>query len=385
MPDGHGPERLRRALAGHIGLPGVPGLVAVVRRDGETHAVVLGSMAAGGAPMRRDALFRIASLTKPMTAAAALALVEDGTLRLDDPVDELLPELAAPRVLRRPDGPLHDTVPAERAITLRDLLTFRLGTGAVLEPSPIGTALDEAGVAPGPDVSPLPPDTWMKRLGALPLVHQPGERWMYHTGSEVLGVLIARATGRPLADVLRERIFDPLGMHGTGFHIAPGDAPRLVTSYAPDDTGRLVVRDDPRDRPPGFPSGGGGLVATADDVAAFFGAMLDGGGPVLTRALVEPMTSDHLTPAQRAGAEPLPGTSGWGFGVAVETRRSGPAARPGRFGWQGGLGTTAFADPAGDVVGVLCTQVAVWAPGMQRLMADFWNQAGDDLGREPES
>ncbi|MEV5824204.1 serine hydrolase domain-containing protein [Spirillospora sp. NPDC052242] len=379
------PDRIRKMLDGHVESGLVPGLVALVRRGGETRAIVLGSTAAdGGVPMRRDALFRIASLTKPVVAAAAMTLVEDGALRLDDPVDGLLPELGAPRVLRRPDGPLDDTVPAERAITLRDLLTFRLGTGAVLEPSPIGTALEEAGVAPGPDVSPLPPDTWTKRLAALPLVHQPGTRWMYHTGADVLGVLIARATARPLADVLHERIFDPLGMHDTGFHVAPRDTHRLVTSYAPDEAGHLVVRDDPRDRPPGFPSGGGGLVATADDVLAFFGTLLDGGGPILSRESVRLMTSDHLTAAQRTAAEPML-TTGWGFGVAVEIRDAPPTSRPGRFGWMGGLGTTAFADPSAELAGVLFTQVAVWTPGVGDLMVEFWNQCGDDLDRKADS
>ncbi|RSN66586.1 serine hydrolase [Actinomadura sp. WAC 06369] len=365
-------DAVRRTLDGHVAAGLVPGLVALVRRGGETGAVVLGSTAVdGGAPMRRDALFRVASLTKPVVAAAAMMLVEDGRLRLDDPVDGLLPELAAPRVLRRPGGPLDDTVPAERAITVRDLLTFRLGTGAVPEDAPIGRAMAAAGVAPGPDVSPLPPDTWLARLAALPLVHQPGARWLYHTGSDVLGVLIARASGRPLGDVLRERIFEPLGMRDTAFHVAPGDAARLVPSYRPDGAGGLAVRDDPRDRPPGFPSGGGGLVGTADDFLAFFGTLLGGGGPILSRESVRLMTSDRITAAQRAAAAPLL-TTGWGFGVGVDVRDDPPESRPGRFGWMGGLGTTAFADPSADLAGVLFTQVAVWTPGVGELLTEFW-------------
>ncbi|OLT22079.1 hypothetical protein BJF79_15020 [Actinomadura sp. CNU-125] len=370
MPDERGPDRLRRVLAGPVEEGDVPGLVALVRRGGETHATVLGSMSAGGgAPMRRDALFRIASLTKPVTAAAALLLVEDGRLRLDDPVDDLLPELAAPRVLRRPDGPLDDTVPAGRAITVGDLLTFRLGIGQPMEPCPLGDAMAAAGVQVGPDAPPMPPDEYLKRIGALPLAYPPGERWLYDTGTNVLGVLIARAAGRPLGGFCRERIFEPLGMRDTGFHVAPGDAHRLPVSYAPDASGALAVRDDPRDRPPAFESGSAGLVCTADDFAAFFRMLLDGGGPVLSRESVESMTTDRLTPEQKAAAGPFLGTGGWGLGIAVE--------EGGRFGWVGGLGTIAFADPSADLVAVLFTQVMVTGPVFARLYDDFREVAYD--------
>ncbi|MFV2174857.1 serine hydrolase domain-containing protein [Actinomadura sp. LOL_016] len=373
MPDERGPDRARRVLAGHVGGPGgVPGLVALVRRGDETRAIVLGSSAAGGAePMRRDALFRILSLTKPVTAAVTMALVEDGTLRLDDPVDALVPELAGPRVLRRPGGPLDDTVPAERAITVRDLLTFRLGIGAMMEPCPLGDAMAAADVAPGPAPKALAPDEWTKRLGALPLAYQPGASWLYDTGSDVLGVLIARATGRPLADLFRERVFAPLGMRDTGFHVPSGDLHRLAASYRPGDSGVLHPRDDPRDRPPVFPSGGGGLVSTADDYATFFRTLLDGGGPILSRESAGLMTSDRLGVEEKAGAAMFLGTGGWGFGVAVETRDDDPASRPGRFGWQGGLGTAAFADPSADLVAVLFTQVELVSPESTAVIDAF--------------
>ena len=186
--------------------------------------------------MRRDTLFRISSITKPMTAAAVLSLVDDGLLELDEPVDGLLPELAGRRVLRRPDGPLTDTVPAQRPITVRDLLTFTWGFGMqgamfmAPEPWPVVTAAAELELAtfgpPQPGAMP-DPDTWMARLGELPLLAQPGERWLYQSGSQVLGVLAARAAGAPFADVLRERVLDPLGMGDTaiprGRHHPAGD------------------------------------------------------------------------------------------------------------------------------------------------------------------
>ncbi|QFG24171.1 serine hydrolase [Actinomadura sp. WMMB 499] len=373
MPDERGPDRVRRVLDGHIGAGLAPGLVALVRRGAETRAVVLGSMAAGGgAPMRRDALFRVLSLTKPVTAVAALSLVEDGTLALDDPVDRWVPELAGPRVLRRPDGPLDDTVPAARAITVRDLLTFRLGTGAMTEPCPLGDAMAAAGVAPGPDPTELAPGEWLGRLGALPLAYQPGARWLYDTGSDVLGVLLARAADRPLADLFRERVFEPLGMRDTGFHVPSGEAHRLAASYRPPDgSGVLTPRDDPRDRPPAFPSGAGGLVSTADDYVTFFRTLLDGGGPVLSRESVAAMTTDRLRAAEKAGAGMFLQSGGWGFGVAVETRDDPPESRAGRFGWMGGLGTMAFADPSADLVAVLFTQVELGSPESARVFDEF--------------
>jgi CubicO group peptidase (beta-lactamase class C family) len=199
--------------------------VALVSRGEDVHVEALGALSFGGSPMHRDSIFRIASMTKPITAAAAMILVEECKLRLDDPVDEFLPELASRKVLRRIDAPLDDVVPAKSAITLRDLLTFRWGFGAVMvwPPAyPIQKAMEAAGLMPGPNPVELTPDDYLKRLGALPLMHQPGEKWMYHTDSDVLGVLIARASGQSLSDFLRERIFAPLGMKDTDFHVPAG-------------------------------------------------------------------------------------------------------------------------------------------------------------------
>ena len=235
--------------------------------------------------MTRDTIFRIASMTKPVTAVAALILVEECVLRLDEPVDPFLPELANRRVLARLDAPLDDTVPARRPITLRDLLTFRAGFGFIMARAgqyPIQKALAEAGLAPGPQLPTLSPDEWLRRLGALPLVHQPGEKWLYHTAADVLGVLIARASGRSFEAFLRERIFEPLGMNDTGFSVPVEKLARLASAYARNPaTGALEIFDGARDsrfaRPPLFPSGGGGLVSTADDYLAFCRMLLDRG------------------------------------------------------------------------------------------------------------
>ena len=233
-----GLRRFDEAAAAHAGNGTVPGLVALAARGDQVHAVAAGSLTIGGAPVRRDSLFRIASVTKPVTGVAALALASEGLLRLDDPVDGLLPELADRRVLRRLDGPLADTVPARRPITVRDLLTFTFGFGfavemfSTAEPWPVvaaAAALHLSTIGP-PDPAEQPgPDTWIAGLGSLPLLAQPGERWFYNTGASVLGVLLARAAGVSFPEVLRTRVFEPLGMRDSGFWTARPD--RLATAY----------------------------------------------------------------------------------------------------------------------------------------------------------
>ncbi len=280
--------RLRDVMAGYVERGEVPGLVALVSRRGETHVEALGMKTLGGSdPVRRDTIFRIASMTKPITAVAAMILVEECKLRLDDPVDELLPELADRQVLKRLDGPLDDTEPAKRPITLRDLLTFRMGFGIVMAPPgtyPIQTAVDDLRLGQGMPQPSLPPepDEWIRRFGTLPLMHQPGEKWMYHTGSDVLGVLIARASGQPFETFLQERLFEPLGMKDTAFSAPASKLDRLATAYLTNfETGALEFYDPAEggqwSRPPAFPSGGGGLVSTVDDYLAFGRMMLNQG------------------------------------------------------------------------------------------------------------
>lgn len=385
--------RLHDVMAGHVE-HGVPGVVALVSRHGEIHVDVAGRQAIGGAPMARDTIFRIASMTKPVTAAAAMILVEECQLRLDDPLDRFLPEMADRKVLRAIDAPLDDTVPAKRTITLRDLLTFRLGLGMILvfpDRYPIQKAMTEAGFALGPVFPSFPPDELMRRYGTLPLVHQPGERWLYNAGTEILGVLIARVAGMSFAKFLHERIFAPLGMKDTGFSVPETKHARFATEYMRDRaSGELKVFDDPATgkfaKPPLFENGSAGLVSTADDFNAFAQMMLNGGRlgseRILSRPSVELMTSDQLTAEQKQGSEMLLGDNlGWGMGLSVFTRRDDLCNRPGRFGWDGGYGTSWYSDPTENLTGILLTQRMMDEPHPPAVFRDFWTcayQAIDD-------
>jgi CubicO group peptidase (beta-lactamase class C family) len=385
--------RMHGVMAGYVERGEVPGIVTLMARRGEVHVDAIGTKALGGSdPIRRDTIFRITSMTKPITAAAAMILVEECKLRLDEPVDRLLPELAGRKVLKRLDGPLDDTVPANRPITVRDLLTLRLGLGIIFGPPdvyPIQKAISDlriVGFGPPNQSTPHSPDEWIRRLATLPLMHQPGERWMYNTASYVLGVLVARAAGQPLDAFLRERIFEPLGMKDTGFSVPAAKLDRLATSYwVNTETGALEFHDGVHDsqwsRPPAFPDGGAGLVSTADDYLAFGHMMLNqgkrGSTRILSRPSVQTMTMDHLTPQQKAASAFFPGyweSRGWGFGVSVVTRRDEIAAVPGRFGWDGGYGTSWYSDPSEEMVAILMTQRAQF-PLFSGVYLDFWTSA----------
>ena len=376
------------ALARHVARGYASGAVALVSRHGEDHAFARGTFAfGGGAPMARNTIFRLASMTKPITAVAAMILVEECKLRLDDSVEPLLPELANRKVLRAIDAPLDDTVPATRPITLRDLLTFRAGYGEVVfaaPRAPLQRALLESAlplsVWPFEGTS----DDFMKRVGALPLACQPGERWLYHLPAEILGVLVARATGTTLGAFLRERIFEPLGMKDTAFSVPDRDLARLSTCYVADfATGKIVVRDEARGlwaRPPEFEGGGGGLVSTVDDLHAFGRMLLQGGRfgreRILSRAAVELMTTDQLSAEQKNASPFFPefwDRCSWGHGMGVITRRTDVGRSVGSFGWDGAFGTSFWMDPKEDVVGILMVQRSPDALTFANpLSADFW-------------
>lgn len=381
-------DRMRVVLGGYVERGELPGLVALVSRGEEMRVEALGMQAFGGAvPMARDTIFRIASMTKPITAVAALILIEECAIRLDDPVERWLPELAERRVLRRLDGPLDDTVPAQRPISVRDLLTCRMGLGHLLEATsdfPIQRAIDAQQLLQGP---PLPegmpgPDEWIRRVGTLPLAAQPGARWLYDLGLDVLGVLIERATGQTLEAFFRARIFAPLGMKDTGFSVPPGQRARLADSYQTDlAISGLAFYDGAGasqwNTPPAFRSGAGGLVSTVDDYHAFYRMLLNkgryGGERILSRPAVELMLTDQLTPAQKVRTEPILGANdGWGFGISVRARRDDLWSTPGRFGWAGGLGTAAYCDPAEGVIDILMTQRSFDSPGAGQILSDFW-------------
>jgi CubicO group peptidase (beta-lactamase class C family) len=235
------------------------------------------------------------------------------------------------------------------------------------------------------------PDEWLRRLGELPLVYQPGERWLYNTGSDVLGVLIARASGQRFDEFLRERIFTPLGMADTGFSVPAGSAGRLPPQYMTDPgSGELVVFDPPEGQwsaPPAFPSGAGGLGSTIGDYAAFASMLLGGGAyrgvRILSRPAVSLMTADQLSEAQKAVSGLAPGDfddMGWGFGVSVVTRRTGLGPSAGAYGWSGGLGTTWYNDPAEDLVMILMTQRAGTSHLPPAICRDFWTTAYQAIG-----
>ena len=373
--------RLHDIMAGHVAHGAAPGLVSVVSRRGETEIDAIGMTALGGRQaVQPDTIFRISSMTKPVTAVAALILLEECVLRLDEPAERFLPELANRRVVRRIDGPVDDTVPARRPITVRDLLTFRMGFGGYFGPCPVNDAAASLELGAGPPQPSLPPapGEWMRRFSTLPLMFQPGERWLYHTGADVLGVLIARASGQPVEVFLRERVFEPLGMRDTAFFVPPADIGRFATSYATDpETGMLQIYDRPDGQwstPPSFPSGGAGLVSTALDFLAFAEMLLRGGAPLLSRPSVETMTTDQLTPAQKAVSGLFPDAfdaSGWGFCVSVVTRREHPAAPVGQYGWDGGLGTAWRNDPSEQMISILMTNSAFTSPRLPEFAQDF--------------
>ena len=361
-----------------------PGLVALVSRRDATHAWPVGVMSLGGAPVARDTIFRIASMTKPITAVAAMMLVEEGKLRLDEPVERLAPELADRRVLKRPDGPLDDTVPAARPITVEDVLSFRLGWGIDFnQDAPfVKASADIPGFGMPNPASSYTPDSFMAALGKLPLQAQPGERWLYTLGANVLGVLIARAAGQPLDAVLRERILGPLGMTDTAFHVPADKAARLITGYV-NNGGKLAPFDPYNDmylKAPTFPAGDSGLVSTVGDFAAFARFMTTGlaldGRRLIKAETLKAMTTNRLTPAQMKDGEMILGPGrGWGLGLGVQVAASPYGVQPGAYGWDGGFGTSWFTDPARDLTAILLTQRVFDSPDPPAAHKDFWRDA----------
>lgn len=380
-----GLARLEDDLDRHVAGKQPPGLVALVARGEQTHVWPLGGMTlAGRPPVARDTIFRIASMTKPITAVAAMMLVEEGKLKLDEPIDRLAPELANRRVLKRPDGPLDDTVPAHRPITLEDVLSFRLGWGIDFnEKAPfVQASADIPGFGMPNPSAPYTPDSFMAALGKLPLQAQPGERWLYTLGANVLGVLIARASGQTLDAFFQDRICGPLGMKDTAFHVPREKAARLITGYV-NDAGKLAPFAPYNDMfltPPSFPAGDSGLVSTADDFAAFARFLFTGetaaGKRLLSDAALKAMTTNRLTPAQMKDGEMILGSGrGWGLGLGVQVAAGPWGVQPGAYGWDGGFGTSWFNDPAKGLTAILLTQRVFDDPDMPAVHKDFQRDA----------
>ncbi|MEV3904308.1 serine hydrolase domain-containing protein [Mycobacterium sp. NPDC050551] len=311
-----------------------------------------------GLPMRRDTVFRIASMTKPVTVAAAMALVEEGKLALTDPVTKWLPELADLRVLDTPGGPLDRTHPARRPITVDDLMTHRSGLAYFFSVTgPLARAYGRISAKQSPDA-------WLAEIAALPLQHQPGDRMTYSNATDVLGVLLERIEGATLHDVLTERILGPLGMVDTGFFVDPRNRGRVATMYklTDDDTLSHDAMGPPTTTPPPFCMGGANLFSTADDYLRFARMLLEGGTVdgvrVLSEESVRSMRTDRLTAEQKR--HPFLGMPFWigrGFGlnlsVVTDPAKSRQLFGPGgtgTFGWPGAYGTWWQADPAADMI-----------------------------------
>ena len=318
-------------------------------------------------PVEPDTIFRIASMTKPITSVAALTLMEEGRFALDDPIADWAPEFAAMRVLRSPEAELGDTVPAERPITFGDLLTHRSGiTYGACHREPIAGAFRQA---LGGDIdTEVEPDDWIAALARLPLIDQPGAALHYGHSTDLLGLLIARMAGTSLGSLLRQRVFDPLGMHDTAFLVPPDKAHRRAKMYGFDEQGRLALRttgpggstvpERPADM--AFESGGQGLWSTPEDYLAFARLFIEGGSVDGVRVLrpdtLALMMTNRLSAAQRARSEviglPL-FASGHGFGLGVAMVLEPESAIPticgrtaGSVGWSGGFGGWWRADPA---------------------------------------
>ncbi len=364
----------------------LPGAVALVARGGAVEVEAAGFLdVERSAPMTRETIFRLASVSKPITAAGVMALVDDGLIALDDPIERWLPELAEPRVVRTPDSPLDDTVPANRPITVFDLLTFRSGWGFTSDfMTPVNQVIYREMVRDGmipQDYA--PPDQYLAALARIPLLNQPGEGWQYNIGSELQSVLIARASGTPLPEFLTGRLFEPLGMADTGFAVPAAKRDRFATLYrtAPE-TGQLHLADRPDGKwstVPVFPSGAGGMVSTVEDWYAFARMLLNGGTQngrrVLSEESVRLMITNHLTDQQRAASELFLEGQGWGFGGSVDVTNRDPWNVPGRYGWIGGCGTTAHVVPATGAVSILFTQMSMTSPTPPPIMREFWRYA----------
>jgi len=356
-------EAVEQAACTAVESGDIPGVVAQIWREGELCCDVAVGVRdrERDVAMDRSTIFGLASMTKPVTVALALQLVDEGKLSLDCPITRWMPEFAQMRVLRRPDGPLDDTIPAKRAITVEDLMTHRAGLAyGFLTPPPLGTALLER-VGMGID-SDLTPDAWLKSLSELPLVCQPGERFNYGHSIDVLGFLAARVSGRDLGSAMREKLFAPLGMVDTGFWIPPENRSRMATFYTSTQRGDFKpsnVRGFTADRPLAYVSGGQGLVSTAADYLRFARMLMQGGKLDRVRALkaetARMMCSNRFTDEQRkhpfvAGA-PFNQGFGLGMSVVIDAKQSGVVSGGvGTFGWPGAFGGWWQADPQANMI-----------------------------------
>ena len=362
----HAPDTLQGAIdSGDL----AGGLTLIWRKGEIVQVAVRGKRdLASDAPVKRDTIFRIASMTKPITTVAALILMEEGKLSLNDPITKWAPEFATMRVMKNAEGALDDTVPAERDITIEDLMTHRSGLAYGF--SAVGPIAHAYEAALGDILNgTMGPDEWLKALASLPLLHQPGDRFFYSVATDVLGFIVGRIAGTSFRDFLIERIFQPLRMIDTDFYIHPEKRDRAAVVYRMvEETGALEpVTFHRHDTAPAYCGGGGGLVSTADDYLRFARMLLNNGEVDDVRLLkaetVAMMRTNRLTDAQRE--IPFMGMPFWigqGFGLGLsvildaEKQAWMGAASDGSFGWPGAFGTWWQADPALDMILIYLVQ-----------------------------
>ena len=386
------------ALAAHldalVDAKQFPGYAAALWHDGTVTDAHGGTLSIGGAPVTADSIFRIASITKLITTATAMTLVEEGKIGLDDPVNPMLPELADMKVIADIAGPVDNVVPVERPVTLRHLLTNTFGQGLIMrwpEDYPIQAAMAEARINTGATFFHGDYDEYMAAVASVPLAAQPGEGFFYNNSFEPAGVLIARLTGKSLGEALAERILRPLGMTSTGFIVPAAERNRVTTLYMPDmQTGAPAPFEDPSlalDETIPFESGAGGLSSTTDDLLRF-GRMLLGGGElegvrVLSQASIDEMMTDQLTAELKVSphASGVLGTGlTWGLGGAVSLGGGELNLPKGVYGWNGGFGTSLFVDRANDLVGVLLTNQVIMSAVPAEPLIGFWKRAYEIAG-----
>ena len=388
-PGGFSPERLAKipaTLQQYVDAGAEAGFVTLLYRRGEIAQVnVVGFRdIEAKAPMQRDTIFRMASMTKPVTCVAALHLMEQRGVGLHDPIDKDLPEFANAKVLNDPAGPLDQTHPAPRPITFADLLTHRSGIVGQFDGGPASAA--------GSGLNSDDPtfDVWLKRLSAIPLVADPGSRFVYGTSHDVLGAWIQRVSGKPFGEYLKTELFDPLGMKDTGFWVPQAKHGRVAVLNARQDGKLVPVRRPIPDAPRTYASGAGGLFSTADDYLQF-ARMLLGKGVLgdkryLSRRTVALFSTNWLTPEQRAqgamGLSNFWASQGFGLGVSVtdDPTKAPPLPYTGKgsYGWPGATGVWWRVDPAEEMIPIYLVQNAFVPPGPGRAVA-----AAGDLPPEP--
>jgi len=364
-------ERLRTVMQGYVDRNQLAGLITLVARHGKVaHSECYGMMdMEASRPMQPDTLFRIYSMTKPITCVAFMMLFEQGHFLLNDPVSKFIPEFRDLKVFARTGEAGVEVADLEREITIRDLLTHTAGLGyGLYEDTPVEDMYRAEGLFSPLGVLQVALPEMVHMLARLPLAHQPGSDWRYSMAHDVIGYLISVMADVPFDAFLKERVFEPLGMGDTGFFVPREKLDRFAALYGAAGGGGLALLDAPPTspflNPECHPSGGGGLVSTASDYLRFAQMLLNrgrlGGTRLLSRKTIELMTTNHLLDELvpiHFGPDPVPGMGyGLGFGVLVNPAQSGTLGSEGLFQWGGAAGTYFWVDSREDLIGLVMPQ-----------------------------